>query len=37
MINIDYPNILNLINDHLDPKRSESASFLVWLFENFIA
>jgi hypothetical protein len=35
MINIDYPNILNLIKDHLDPKRTESASYLIWYLENY--
>ena len=35
MINIDYPNILNLIKDHIDPKRTESASYLIWYLENY--
>jgi hypothetical protein len=35
MINIDYPNILTLIKDHLDPKRTESASYLIWYLENY--
>jgi len=35
MINLDYPNILTLIKDFLDPKRTESASYLIWYFENY--
>ena len=35
MINIDYPIILTLIKDHLDPKRTESASYLIWYLENY--
>jgi hypothetical protein len=35
MIDLDYPTILNLFAQHLDPKRSESASFLVWYLENY--
>lgn len=35
MINVDYPVILDLIKDHLDPKRTESASFLIWYLENY--
>ena len=34
-INIDYPDILQLFPQHLDPKRSESASFLIWYLENY--
>jgi hypothetical protein len=30
MLNLDYPAILELFRQHLDPKRSESASFLIW-------
>ena len=30
-----YPAILDLFPEHLDPKRSESASFLIWYLENY--
>ena len=35
MINLEYPAMLDLFREHLDPKRSESASFLVWYLENY--
>ncbi|MEI6610798.1 MAG: AIPR family protein, partial [Deltaproteobacteria bacterium] len=35
MINLEYPNLLELFPQHLDPKRSESASFLIWYLENY--
>jgi hypothetical protein len=35
MINVDYPDILKLFPQHLEPSRSESASFLIWYFENY--
>lgn len=35
MINLEYPNILNLFREHLDSKRTESASFLIWYLENY--
>jgi len=35
MINLDYPNILDLFKEHLAPKRTESASFLIWYLENY--
>lgn len=35
MIDVDYPNLLKLFPKHLDPKRSESASFLIWYLENY--
>ena len=35
MIDLDYPNILNLFRQHLDPNRTESASFLIWYLENY--
>lgn len=35
MINTDYPKILDLIKQHIDPKRTESASFLIWYLENY--
>lgn len=34
-INLDYPRILDLFPQHLDPKRSQSASFLIWYLENY--
>ena len=33
--NLAYPDIRNLFQQHLDPKRSESASFLIWYLENY--
>jgi hypothetical protein len=35
MIDVDYPQLLGLFTEHLDPKRSESASFLIWYLENY--
>lgn len=35
MLNFDYPTLLDLFRQHLDPKRSESAAFLIWYFENY--
>lgn len=35
MINLGYPEILENFRDHLDPKRTESASFLIWYLENY--
>ncbi len=34
-IDIDYPELLKLFPEHLNPKRSESASFLIWYLENY--
>lgn len=34
-LNLDYPNLLTLFKEHLDPKRTESASFLIWYLENY--
>lgn len=34
-IDLDYPAILDLFPQHLDPKRSQSASFLIWYLENY--
>lgn len=31
----DYPAILELFPQHLDPKRSQSASFLIWYLEKY--
>ena len=35
-LDLSYPNILDLFPEHLDPKRTESASFLIWYFENYL-
>lgn len=35
MLNLDYPALLNLFREHIDPQRSESASFLIWYLENY--
>lgn len=35
MLELDYPNMLKTIEKHLVPKRTESASFLVWYLENY--
>src|SRR4030042_1349002 len=35
MIDLSYPNILDLFKEHLAPKRTESASFLIWYLENY--
>lgn len=36
MINIEYPNLLQLISYYLVPgRRTESASFLMWYLENY--
>lgn len=35
MIDIDYPQLLNLFPEHRDPKRSESAAFLIWYLEHY--
>lgn len=34
-INVDYPGLLKLFPEHINPKRSESASFLIWYLENY--
>ena len=34
-LKLDYPAILDLFQKHLDPKRSQSASFLIWYLENY--
>lgn len=36
MIDLTYPNILGLFPQHIAPKRNESASFLIWYFENYL-
>ena len=35
MIDLDYPQLLSGFPQHRDPKRSESASFLIWYLENY--
>ena len=34
-INLDYPDMLQLFSEHINPMRSESASFLIWYLENY--
>lgn len=36
MIDVSYPAILDNLTPHLAPRRSESASFLIWYFENYL-
>jgi len=36
MLNVTYPAVLEILEPHLDKKRSESASFLIWYFENYL-
>jgi hypothetical protein len=35
-IDLTYPKILELFPEHLDPKRTESAAFLIWYLENYL-
>jgi len=35
MLTLDYPKLLDLFPEHLNPKRSESASFLIWYLQNY--
>lgn len=35
MIDLDYPAILTPLGPYLAPKRTESASFLIWYLENY--
>lgn len=35
MLNLDYPGILKLFDAHRDPKRTDSASFLIWYLEHY--
>ena len=35
-LDFTYPQILDLFPQHLDPKRTESASFLIWYLENYL-
>lgn len=34
-IKVDYPGLLKLFPEYLNPKRSESASLLIWYLENY--
>ena len=34
-MDFNYPSILKLFTEYLDPKRSESASFLMWYLEHY--
>ncbi len=34
-INVDYPDLLTQFPEHLAPRRSESASFLIWYLEKY--
>lgn len=36
MLDLSYPAMLSVFPEHLDPRRSESASFLIWYLENFL-
>jgi hypothetical protein len=35
-IDLTYPKLLDLFREHLDPNRTESASFLIWYLENYL-
>lgn len=35
MLNLDYPGVLDLFDAHRDPRRTESASFLIWYLEHY--
>lgn len=35
MVNLTYPDVLRTIEKYIIPKRTESASFLIWYFENY--
>lgn len=34
-LDLTYPPVLSLLKEHLDPKRTESASFLIWYLQNY--
>jgi hypothetical protein len=34
-LDMAYPAIVDLFREHIAPKRSESAAFLIWYFENY--
>ena len=36
MLDLKYPKLLDNFKEYIDPKRSESASFLIWYLENYI-
>jgi len=35
LLNLDYPQVLDLFKEYSDPKRTESASFIIWYLENY--
>lgn len=35
MLDLDYPQLLDLFKEYIDPKRSDSAAFLIWYLENY--
>ena len=35
MLSLSYPQLLDMFPEHLAPKRSESASFLIWYLQNY--
>lgn len=35
-LDFGYPALLDLFPEHLDPKRTESASLLIWYLENYL-
>jgi hypothetical protein len=35
VIDVDYPALLSLFPEHLDPERSESASMLIWYLQSY--
>jgi hypothetical protein len=35
VINLDYPVIQELYREYMDPKRSESAAFLIWFLQHY--
>ena len=37
MMDFNYPAILQLFPEHLDPRRSESAAFLIWYLEKLLS
>jgi AIPR protein len=34
-MNVDYPSVLSLFEQHRDPKRWDSSAFLIWYLENY--
>lgn len=35
MIDLTFPNVLNLFEKYRDDNRSNSAAFLIWYLENY--